>query len=104
LEVSSGYYAWVKRPESTRKQENKQLVELIKVIHQQRRETYGSPRIYLALQEKGINCSENRVARLMKTHKYVNLKKACCTTPTGEASMLAMIIRNYGVKLAWRVQ
>jgi putative transposase len=75
LEVSSGYYAWVKRPESTRKQENKQLVELIKVIHQQRRETYGSPRIYLELQEKGINCSENRVARLMKTHQIAAKRK-----------------------------
>ncbi len=76
LEVSvSGYYAWVKRPESARHQENEQIVAQIKVIHQQSRETYGSPRIYLDLQEKGINCSENRVARLMKTHQIAAKRK-----------------------------
>ncbi len=37
-------------------------VEEIKVIHQQSRETYGSPRIRVDLQEKGRICPENRVA------------------------------------------
>jgi putative transposase len=76
MEVSiSGYYAWIKRPESALQQENKQIVEQIKLIHKQSRETYGSPRIYQNLQEKGISCSENRVARLMKKHKIAAKRK-----------------------------
>ena len=76
MEVSiSGYYAWIKRPESALQQENKQIVEQIKLIHKQSRETYGSPRIYQDLQEKGISCSENRVARLMKKHKIASKRK-----------------------------
>ena len=46
LDVSvSGYYAWKKRPESKRKQQNKEIVEQIKIIHQQSRPTYGSARV-----------------------------------------------------------
>ncbi len=70
LDVSvSSFYSWKKRPESNRKQENQRIVEEIKVIHQQSRETYGSPRIRVDLQEKGRICPENRVARLMKNHR-----------------------------------
>jgi transposase InsO family protein len=76
MEVSvSGYYAWAKRPESMREQENKQIVEQIKKIHQQSRQSYGSPRIYQDLQEKGISCSENRVARLMKKYQITAKRK-----------------------------
>jgi transposase InsO family protein len=76
LQVSvSGYYAWQKRPESTRKQENKRIVAEIKEIHRQSRETYGSPRIHVDLQEKGMSCSENRVARLMKSHRIAAKRK-----------------------------
>lgn len=67
LEVSrSGYYAWLKRPKSNRKQLNEELVERIKKVFNQSRQTYGSPRITYALKNQGIACSKNRVARLMK--------------------------------------
>jgi len=67
LDVSrSGYYSWLNRPESLRKQENGKLAAQIKVIHGQKRKTYGSPRIHRELKEKGLSCSRNRVARIMK--------------------------------------
>jgi len=67
LDVSrSGYYAWLKRPESHRKKENRKLAIQIKVIHGQKRKIYGSPRIHKELNEKGFKCSPNRVARIMK--------------------------------------
>ncbi len=47
----------------------------IKQIHRQSRETYGSPRIHVDLEEKGILCSENRVARLMKNHRIAAKRK-----------------------------
>lgn len=67
LDVSrSGYYAWLRRPESLRKKENRKLAIKIKVIHGQKRKTYGSPRIHKELNENGVKCSRNRVARIMK--------------------------------------
>jgi putative transposase len=67
LDVSrSGYYAWLKRPESLRKKENRKLAIQIKVIHGKKRKIYGSPRIHKELNENGVKCSRNRVARIMK--------------------------------------
>jgi transposase InsO family protein len=62
----SGYYAWAKRPKSSRKKMNKDLLNRIKRIHKVSRETYGSPRITHALKNKGVVCSRNRVAKHMK--------------------------------------
>jgi transposase InsO family protein len=61
-----GYYAWLNRPESLRNRANRALVIQIKTVHAKSRETYGSPRIHDALTKEGIQCSENRVARLMQ--------------------------------------
>jgi putative transposase len=67
LHVSkSGYHAWKKRPKSKRTLENEQIIDNIKTIHQASRETFGSPRIYKALNRQGLNISRPRVARLMK--------------------------------------
>lgn len=67
LEVSSsGYYDWLDRPESTRSRDNRKLTSKIRVLHQQSREIYGSPKIHKDLVAEGVPCSENRVARLMK--------------------------------------
>jgi transposase InsO family protein len=76
MEVSvSSYYAWRKRPESERKEENQQILEKIKDIHKQSRQTYGSPRVYGELKKQNISCSENRVARLMKLHQIAAKRK-----------------------------
>lgn len=63
---SSGYYAWRKRPVSEREMANQELLKEIKAVHEESYETYGSPRIYAEMKEKGVICSENRVARLMR--------------------------------------
>jgi putative transposase len=62
----SGYYAWRKRPPSARKMADQALSQQIKDIHQQSRQTYGSPRIQAELAENGVNCGAKRVARLMR--------------------------------------
>lgn len=62
----SGYYAWVKRPASSRAQANQALLALIRVAYQDSRQTYGSPRLHLALRQQGIACGRHRVARLMR--------------------------------------
>lgn len=67
LSVSrSGYYAWQKKPVSKREKANAKLLESIRTAHRDSGEAYGSPRIYQALKEQDIPCSESRVARLMR--------------------------------------
>jgi transposase InsO family protein len=76
MEVSvSGYYAWAKRPESERKRRNQQLLERIKHIHKQSRQTYGSPRVHVDLKKQGVVCSLNRVARLMQLNEIAAKRK-----------------------------
>ena len=68
LEVSrSGFYAWRSRPESQRSKQHRKILEEINDIHSDRdMKSYGSPRIHRELLSRGIECSENTVARLMR--------------------------------------
>ena len=69
LRVSrGGYYAWRGRGESAREIGNRELMRRIREVHTSFRRVYGSPRIYSELQDRGIRCGENRVARLMRKH------------------------------------
>ncbi|MFY9127304.1 MAG: IS3 family transposase [Limnohabitans sp.] len=62
----SGYYAWLQEPLSPRAVENQALTVQIKEFYDQSMGIYGSPRIFCDLREAGVQCSENRVARLMR--------------------------------------
>ena len=62
----AGYYAWRDRPESRRSVHNRALLSAIRVIHQESRETYGSPSIWDALIKQGHDVGEHRIARLMR--------------------------------------
>ena len=67
LNVSAaGYYAWRSRPESARSIQARTLRSAIRVLHQESRATYGSPRIWNALVTQGHRIGEHRVARLMR--------------------------------------
>ena len=86
LEVgSSGFYAWLNRPESPRKQETRRLLMAIKVIHQKSRRNYGSPRIHAELNENGYACSRHRVSRLMRQHGIVSKHKRKFRVTTNSA-------------------
>jgi len=65
----SGFYAYRGRSPSALVRANEELLAQIREIHQGSQETYGSPRIYRALQQRGISCSRKRVARLMRVHR-----------------------------------
>lgn len=69
LNVSrSGYHAAKKRPTSSRTLKNQTLLAQMKTIHEHRHtRCYGSPRMTRALRAQGASCSENRVARLMRS-------------------------------------
>lgn len=72
MEVSnSGYYAWKKRAKSSREEANEKLLIEIRRLFREHDERYGSPRIWKALRKAEIQCSENRVARLMQKNNLV---------------------------------
>jgi len=67
LEVSrSRFYAWLRNPESKRKRGNRVLLSEIRIAFDRNRQVYGSPRLTEELNESGVSCSENRVARVMR--------------------------------------
>ena len=67
LKVSrSGYYAWKSRPRSNRQRVNRELLESIREVYRKSRKVYGSPRITDELNDHGIRCGKNRIARIMK--------------------------------------
>jgi putative transposase len=62
----SGYYAWLRKPNSNRDLEDKRLLRLIRASFEASQGVYGAPRVFLDLREAGETCSKHRVARLMR--------------------------------------
>lgn len=68
LEVSaSGYYAWLKRDDGPPPR-HRMLADAIARIQAEVRGRYGSPRMTAELKARGHACSENTVAKIMRTH------------------------------------
>ena len=68
LNVSrSGYYAYIRRPESKRSKENRELLRTIVKIHESTRKIYGAPRITRNLPDDQ-KASVGRIARLMRAN------------------------------------
>lgn len=66
---TSGYYAWLNRALSSRKQSDIVLGDQIEAIHRRSRNTYGRPRIKAELKAEGISASNDRLSRLMNERK-----------------------------------
>lgn len=67
LKVStSGYYAFLKAPVGARQARRAELVEHIRVVHEQSRRVYGSPRVHKALANQGLKRNRKTVARIMR--------------------------------------
>jgi putative transposase len=65
----SGYHAWKSRAPSARAGADAELGRQLCEVHAQSRQTYGSPRLLHALQDKGLRTSRRRVCRLMREHR-----------------------------------
>ncbi|RID83263.1 IS3 family transposase [Mesobacillus zeae] len=61
----SGYYDWLKREESPRKQSRKALIREIKKIYFESKKRYGSIKITRKLHGQGIKVSERHLQRIM---------------------------------------
>jgi transposase InsO family protein len=83
LECSrAGYYQWRKPGVAKRECENQKLRKRSRELYWQHKGRYGSPRITVALQREGYQCSHNRVAQLMREEglKARAKRKYCLTT------------------------
>jgi transposase InsO family protein len=63
---TSGYYAWLKRPESRRARENRRLDALIRAEFEASKQRFGSVKITRALQNRGERVNRKRVAKRMQ--------------------------------------
>jgi putative transposase len=67
LDVSpSGYFAWRRRPASSRQREDLVLLAHIRSSFALSRGTYGSPRMTRELRDEGFRIGRRRTARLMR--------------------------------------
>jgi putative transposase len=64
----SGYYLWRKQLKNPRKSQDLEVIEEIKVIQQEVKHIYGSPRLTKELKKRGRRINRKRVARLIATH------------------------------------
>lgn len=114
LDVSrTGFYASAKPVASARAERDQELRTRIRIVHQESRRTYGSPRVHAELHTQGERCGRKRVARLMReqgvrvkvrrrmrpTTNAWALKRGvralgCCITVIAGCSMRRLIIRS----------
>lgn len=67
LKISrSGYYAWRRKPASSRKVENEGLQQEIVRVYAEGRGEYGSPTICEVLRQEGFRVNHKRIARIMR--------------------------------------
>ena len=67
----SGYYRFLSSPKGKRAQEEEKLIQEVEQIFYEHKKRYGSPRVFMELKEKGVSCSEKRVAKIMKKNNLV---------------------------------
>jgi putative transposase len=71
----SGFYAWQKRPPSTRAKADAQLAVQVAATHEKSGKRYGSPRVHRKLRKAGIRVGKKRVERLMRERGLVGRQK-----------------------------
>ena len=88
---SSGYYEWRRRPESAQELSNRKLDEEIGKVYGEHKQRYGVPRVTEELKERGLQCSENRIARRMQKLglKGIQAKKFKRTTDSNHDKPVA---------------
>lgn len=81
--AASGYYAWRKRTTpSQRMIADEILMGRIRIVFDESRERYGSPRVHRELKEQGHHVGRKRVARLMRADGLAARRKRRGTRTT----------------------
>ena len=88
----SGFFAWVKRPESPRAGHARDLSEQIRVVHREVNGVYGSIKITRELRARNHKANRKTIARLMKSlgiRSKVNKKFRVQTTDSDHSNPIA---------------
>lgn len=109
LELSkSAYYKWLSERDERQERKNRPIVETVKEIHEDSRQTYGSPRVFQKLKSMGVQISLNTVARIMQKNslRAKTKKKFKVTTDSKHNLAVApnLLDRNFSPELlntAW---
>jgi putative transposase len=64
----AGFWCWRRNPDGKRVQENKALLARIAEVFLESGRAYGSPRVYEELRRRGVACSREHVAQLMRKY------------------------------------
>ena len=72
---TSGYYGWLKAPESTRTKQDTKLAAKILDTHARSRGRYGSPSVHAELRAGGVRVGRKRVARIMRAEGLAARRK-----------------------------
>jgi putative transposase len=86
-----GYYAWRDRPPSARANEDERLLDLIRNVHHESRETYGSPRVHAGLKRVGESVGQRRVERIMREHGIQAVSERLYRRMTGLSRQFLMV-------------
>jgi len=80
--TTSGYYAWLKRPPSARRQSDLVIGDQVEAFFRASQSTYGRPRLHADLREAGIAISGKRLARLMRERNIQGASRRKFTVTT----------------------
>ena len=102
LKVSrAGYYAWRARPLAERVKEDRRLSARIRVIYEEAKGRYGSPRVHQELRALGLTCGKHRTARLMRSEglRAKSARRFRVTTQSEHAHSTApnVVARDFAV-------
>ena len=102
---SSSFYKWISRPKSNRDKKTEELSMLVKQVHQNIGEIYGSPRIALELNKKKHRVSRSYVGRLMSKlniRRRVRKKFKVTTEPATAFPLPRTFLGGISVLMAYR--
>ena len=100
LEVSaSGCHAHRRKDQGQRRQEDQALGRAIRPVFVASRQTYGCPRMTMALRQQGVRCGKNRVARLMREAGLRPKQKRRWRPTTTDSNHVRPVAENWLAKV-----
>jgi len=71
----SGYYDWLRRKPSARQQENKKILDIMKLSHSKAQGMIGLDKLWADVSDQGCPCGRNRAYKLQKKHQLYSIRK-----------------------------
>lgn len=104
----AGFYAWLNREPSAQAQRRKAVAMQLEHTYYRYKRRYGAPRLTEELNAQGVSCSENYVAKLLRSRslkalngkRFRHQRSAPCTLPV-KGNLLARDFSSQGPNRKW---